>query len=246
MTASFIVLTSARSGSTWLVDILNRHESLCAHGESFNPDIPDHDKDPNSPEFVDSDEFAGSPRPISTIRFLKRYFPAGQARGFKLLYGHARKFPEVILYSAARRAKVVHLIRRNQLDVLISLAVVYQHLKTWAVRDTTRIRRAEIQVDLDPAGLVSSLNHRYRIIRIARVFLRMTRQPHVEVFYEDLSAGEAAFHPIWEFLGVEIPTTTIESDLKKIQTRSHRDVIGNYPQVKAALAGTAYEKLLQE
>jgi LPS sulfotransferase NodH len=243
MNGNFLVLGTGRSGTSWLIDTINGHPDLCAYGEMFNLGI----KAPKKLEefYIQSAERRRYVRPISTWKFLTRHFGNTSRTGFKLLYGDARHFPEVVAYLAARRFRVIHLIRQNQLDVMISRENVYQNLKKWYVREGDNLKIDTLRVFLPVDDLAGALAKKYRTIEQARRFLRLARLPHIELDYETLKANRSEFERVWDFLGVASPPEGPVSSLRKIRTQSHREILQNYAEVQSALAGTAYEHLLE-
>jgi LPS sulfotransferase NodH len=243
MTESFIVLTSPRSGSTWLVDTINRHEHLEAFGEQFNSDLPESARE-GIPAFINAEEFDRHSRPMATFRYLRRYYPLDRPRGFKLLYGQSRHFPEIVAAMTFRRDRIIHLVRKNQLNVLISLQIVYTHLKRWRLLNTEEPPDRNMQIELNPSSIYEDIKRKYDIINMARRYLKWVRMPHMEIFYEDLAGSEAGFYPVWDFLEVNPPEEVGKTRYKKVQTRKHHEVISNYNEICEALKGTEYFNLL--
>ena len=120
----FVVFTTQRSGSTWLMSVLNAIDGVSAQGELFLPRSrsPERrwDSDFSIPRYVESKETYGSVRPFSVFRFLSALYGGEGAIGFKLMYSQLRRYPEILAYLVRERIRVVHLVRRNHLDVLIS------------------------------------------------------------------------------------------------------------------------------
>ena len=244
MAHNFFVLTTARSGSSWLIDTITHHPSLVAHGELFNPHL--NRRSNEIPEFVFSEERRRFLRPVSVWKYLDSHIAGIERAGFKLLYGQVRKFPELLPYMLARRLPAIHLVRENPLNAIISAAIVYQVLGKWALHEGDKLSRPEFRIRLDPGNLIDSLDKRIRQIEFVRNYLRYFRVPHLEVRYGNLLNGPEAFDPIWSFLGVDAPPGGPVSDHEKIQTRTHAEVIENYPEIDRVLTGTKYEGLLEK
>lgn len=244
MAQNFFILTTARSGSSWLIDTITNHPALVAHGELFNPHL--NRRSNEIPEFVFSEERRRFPRPVSVWKYLDVHIAGIERAGFKLLYGQVRKFPELLPYMLARRLPAIHLVRENPLNAIISAAIVYQVLGKWALHEGDKLSRPEFRIRLDPGNLIDSLDKRIRQIEFVRNYLRYFRVPHLEVRYGNLLNGPEAFDPIWSFLGVDAPPGGPVSDHEKIQTRTHAEVIENYPEIDRVLTGTKYEGLLEK
>jgi LPS sulfotransferase NodH len=257
----FILLATQRTGSSWVQEMLDSHPALKVYSELFLPDAR------GIPLWEPSDfEFAasfveGRARPPAivtrrywTVVYLRRLFGQDDDRivGFKYMYDQVRHSPEVLAYAAAARVPVVHLIRRNLLDTVISsklaLASGLYHLPAdgrpaipWLAseRDGTRIR-------LDPDEVVAELRRLARERRRVRTWLRLSRTPAIEVEYEALVADPSRFGPILAFLGVADPDPSrLASGLTKVRTDPRADVISNYPELESKLSGTAFEPFLR-
>ena len=133
---TFVVLTTQRSGSGWLVDLLDDHPSIAAYEELFKvteTTVPRH-----GASAVPTFEVMVGPRAFSTSRglFLKRYeylrglaraHPEARAVGFKLMYDQTRDHPWLVSMLMLMRTRFVHLVRRNSLDAVLSFDIAHEH-----------------------------------------------------------------------------------------------------------------------
>jgi len=247
-TQRFVVLSSQRSGSTWLISILNQLEDAAAFGELFlyrrrttGPDETRFEFD--YPRYLESTPTGLSFRPFSVFAYLDQFYNRPGTIGFKLMYSQWRKYPELLLYFWRQNIRIIHLVRRNHLNVILSRrmkAVTQQaHLVTGAAPSSLP------PIELDSATLVRRLRQQQRSVATARRFLQLSRLPHLELAYEDLVQDSAQFDCLWSFLGINPQRSLPQSRLKKIATRQHRDLIGNYEQVRARLADTPFAHLLE-
>ena len=94
--SDFLVLTTERTGSQWVIDLLNRVEEFKVYGELFLP------QKRYRPETVCNDyprfiEFEGRQRgPMrsrSVFRYLDDLYQQPSNVGFKFMYSQARVFP---------------------------------------------------------------------------------------------------------------------------------------------------------
>jgi LPS sulfotransferase NodH len=243
----FVVLTSQRSGSTWLIDLLDRLPSATAYGELFLPEVREWDAgSQNYPRFIEW--IAGRPaafRLFSVFAYLNGLYRRQGAVGFKLMYSQLRMFPEILPYLCARRMPVVHLVRRNHLDVVISGALV--RATGQAHRQQGEPSKKPARVYLDPSMLLPQLTRLQRNMEVARGLLRWCHIPSIEVAYEDLALNPSSFDRVWDFLGISVQEGLMpESELLKIRRGGYREVIGNYEDVSAALLGSSFEHFLHE
>ncbi|MBW3568305.1 MAG: Stf0 sulfotransferase family protein, partial [Proteobacteria bacterium] len=117
----YVVLTTWRTGSTWLMDRLNSVPGVQGHVELFYH-LPRRSPPKagcnDYPRYVERTK-AGI-RPWSVMKYLDGVYSRKEAIGFKLMYEHLRAYPEILWFIVKRRLRVIHLVRDNHLDVVIS------------------------------------------------------------------------------------------------------------------------------
>jgi LPS sulfotransferase NodH len=242
---NFVVLTSSRTGSTWLIDLLNMQPGVEAHGELFlkhgrlSPAIAGRT---DYRRFVEVYGSAGITRVIKLFSYLNGLYRAPRTCGFKLMYTQLRAYPEILAYLAIRRVRIVHLTRCNHLDVIVSeelaklTGISHAQVGTKAVAP---------MVSLDPATLVERMSRLRRMSAEARRLIRLSMCPCFEVTYEALLNGDQEFLPVLRFLGIAQPTAHLQSSLAKRGARSHRESISNYDQIRQVLHSTPFLSLLR-
>ena len=252
MTRPFVLLSTQRSGSTWVIDMLNSHPSIVTYGELLLED--GRGRPPFGAQdrmFLQSYGLAHNYLPGSQFGkgFLFQYLdnifetrPGISATGFKLMYGQYGAFPHLQEYMLSNNIYIAHLIRRNYLDIILSKEVATnRNIYHVEVADATPIPAIKLNV----SKLLDELDHHERTIQGARnKFCRMGL-PYMEVFHEDLQSNQSAFDSILNFLKIEPGTSRLTSSLRKIITVGHSEVIENYEQVKEKLAGTRFSNLLK-
>jgi LPS sulfotransferase NodH len=240
----FVVLTSPRSGSTWFVDTLNRAPGVAAYGELFQPGRmrPFTWGAQGFPSYVVyRREGRGG-----AAKYLGELF-AGQegaaAVGFKLMYRHAVEHPQAIAYLRLRRARVLHLVRRNGVDVAFSRAAIEARSYGHAT-DPSALEA--VALTLDPAAVVADVRAHRRGIRIARTVIAASRAPRLEVSYEELcDTPGRALAEVAEFLELEAPPSVGTSTLRKQSARQGEGVT-NLAEVRRALVEAGFGDLLRE
>ena len=247
---TFVILTTQRSGSGWLVDLLDDHPSVAAYEELFKvteTTVPRH-----GASVVPRFEVMVGPRTWSTSRglILKRYeylrglaraHPGADAVGFKLMYDQTRDHPWLVAMLIMMRARFVHLVRRNSLGAVLSFDIAHEHDRWhhYAGEESPPLR-----VRTDASSLVERLARRDREIDGFR--RRLARLPvHVhEVVYEDLVARQdEVLGEVLSFLDVPETSRSLRSSLVRPTRERALDRIENRDDVVAALAGTPYESL---
>jgi len=243
----FVVLTTNRSGSTWLMSTLNSLPQVTAQGELFLPRIRVKDRrwdsDFSRPRFIETKSKGLAFRPFSVFAYLSDLYRTPGTVGFKLMYAQLRSYPEILAYLIRHRIRVVHLIRRNHLDVLLSYAIKAKIGQAHLLSGQSA--PDDIHVELDSENLIGRLEWLQKQQTMARKLLRWSRLPHLEVSYEDLLRDQAHFYLIWDFLSIQSKEQTPQSTLVKIRREGQRDVISNYDQVKEVLACSKFAELLE-
>ena len=228
------------------MSVLNAYEGFTAQGELFLPRPRSREKRWDSdfacPRYVESRTEHGRVRPMSVFRYLDAFFGQGGYVGFKLMYSQLRRYPEILPYLMRRRVRVVHLVRANHLDVLISFALKREIGKAHVL--DPRERPTEVTVELPAPSLVRRLKWLQFKHDVARRVLRACRLPHLEVTYEELVRDPDRFNRILEFLGASVDGREPRSHILKTRLGGQRDVVTNYDEVARVLASTRFAALL--
>ena len=168
MPCQFILLASYRSGSTWFIDVLNHVQGTAAYSELFS--IPaakagtqmlDSGQSDQTTRYLDRSirayphyyqkEIGGSRiRPFSIYSYLNAFYDQEGTVGFKLMYTQLASHPEIWTYIVGRRIRVVHLVRHNHLDVIISREMRKVTKMTHRVAGSSETKTS--QIELDPGG----------------------------------------------------------------------------------------------
>lgn len=245
---SFIVLTTQRTGSSWLMDRLNNSPEVEGHMELFY--LEPRREPPRAgcndyPRFVESrSTHARGMRPAATFRYLDELYSRRIAVGFKLMYSQLREYPEILPWLAWKRLPVVHLLRANHLDVVISERLANAVGTSHA---TVEERNAQaVRLRLDPADTVSRVRRLERKQRIMRRLLRLLPNPYMEITYETLLEGSGGFDALYRFLRINPEFMSANSRLVKRQRERHEDVIENWDDVRRAMLHAGYAALLDE
>jgi LPS sulfotransferase NodH len=245
--AKFVVLTSNRSGSEWVISTLSSCQRVTAHGELFLPrpraSGKKWDSDVAYTRFVERKFETRAFRPFSVFLYLDELYNLPGTIGFKLMYKQLGLYPEISLYLLRNQVRVVHLIRRNHLDVMLSYAVKAKTGQAHLL--VGQARPDDLHVQLDVRNLVRRLTWLQKQQSIARNLLRWCRLPCLEVAYEDLVRDRTKFTSILKFLSIESENSVFESPVARIRRQGHRDVISNYDAVKEVLAKSSFAGLLE-
>lgn len=239
MAARFFILTSTRSGSTWLLSLLNGQPGLRAVGEIFlwRPVRAEFEwlAEGYPERFVTRRAALPGPRPRQLLRYLDEVeasFATHAAGGFKLIVSHLRQLPELAALLLLRRYRLILLVRDNVFEStvseMIALATGNPHGRAPA--------GPQAALRLEPAELVRRIRRRRLGIRAMRLAARLWPWPAVILDYDALVRDqEAALAPVLQMLGIAAPPRPVESPLTRRLARPYREIIANYDEVLAAL-----------
>ncbi len=261
----FVLFSTQRSGSTWVIDRLNRYHGVQAYGEQLLREKRLWDVGPDDyPRYfeIDRTTLPGlSPRPFSLFAYLDGlYQKEGQQRerivGFKLMYSALRQYPEVWLYLHLRRVRLIHLVRENYLDVLISKRLVVAKGQAHLLAGITENKEAEresVTISLDPTTLLADLRWLKQKTDTMRRLLRFSALRYHIVTYEALLQNPASFDTIQSFLGIEhdpsgnvADSAHMQSSLRKIRCGGYAETIENFAEIEPLLTNSPFAHLLEE
>lgn len=247
----FVVLSTQRSGSTWVVDMLTSHPRVVAYSELFmhgGEGTPRWGQEKDLPywqTYVRDKRGGRATRPYWLWRYLGEAFherPGVDAVGFKLMYSQLTRISRPLMPSLwLKRVRIIHLIRRNALDVVLSKEAGAARGGNLHARTGEDVKRVRIRLQTD--DLLRRMTLHERAIEGARVRFKRVGLPYREVVYEDLADDERGFAPLFEFLGVE--PAPVSSSLQKVNPTVHEELIENYGEVREALEGTSYASQLR-
>ena len=237
-----VILTTQRTGSTFLVDCLRSHPQVeCASeiliGDPYPP-APAY-RGPFRQAFKVLRIFrSGAWMPA---RHMDRFYRSGTAkvRCFKIMYNQlARPFARRYLVRN-EDVRLIHLRRENLLKVHVSTLLMSKR----------RIVQARGPVDrvwtkVDPAKAIAAMRKaRAEYEACDRAF---ARHPVLHVTYETLIDGqgltEGSEQRICDFLGVE--QLPLRSPIMKINPESLRDMVTNYDELAEAVRRSEFAPML--
>jgi len=246
---NFVVLSTQRSGSTWVVDMLTSHPRVVAYSELFMHGGEGTPRWGQEQRLEYWQTYSHGKHRIAKPYWLWHYLgeafeerPGVDAIGFKLMYSQLTRISRPLMPMLwLKRVRIIHLIRRNALDVVLSKEAGAAREGKLHARDGDEVE--EVRLNLDTDTLLRRMTLHERAIAGARVRFKRVGLPYTEVVYEDLAADQSGFASLFEFLGVEPQLVT--SSLQKLNPTSHEALIENYGEVRDALQGTDFAAQLR-
>ena len=236
----FCIITTQRSGSAWLVSLLNSHPQIKTFYEIF---LDRWAGDEHLTSFQNYDKSHFGVRPEITWRYLQQletYPGEHDTIGFKIMYNQLGRHPEVLGKFARDGYKLIHLVRENHLDLLVSSASMEQN---GLIHSKKEVNANAVVIDTESLRKVLATQAAY--LGFMRKMLKVLPNPVMEITYSDLAQNNSeTLQQIIDFLGVPLGKHRFESDRKKINRGTYQEKIANYEAVAQTLAGTRYERFL--
>lgn len=228
----FILLTTPRSGSTWLGSLLDDHPDITMYGELFLPhDVPAkyqvlRQNDPQ--KFFRFRETSRLRRPKVTTAYLDHVFKeAEKSVGFKLMAYPLLTHPEIIFYCKKHKIRLLHLTRNTQ-DRVLSYAIAELENNFHNLgQDIDKKNKITLSVKR-----VKKLYKKQTILSKAlRLIINNISHLSLSIEYDELLQNKAdTLQKIYDFLNV--PAHTPNSHLQKNLTRPYPEIIENYDDIE--------------
>ena len=224
----FIVICSPRTGSNYLMNLLNTNKQIQMYSEIL---APYRKKESDSVQGV-----------------LERIFSPKSSRvkavGFKLFYKHLEdnELSKVIEFN---NINYIHLKRKNKLRTIVSLEIA-KKTNVWQLysRENTLSDRGK-SVFIDPHSVLERIseleNYENTFDEIIKDF------NHIQIFYENFTAEpEYSIRQISDFLHLDMNYDYSAFGMRKQNPEKLSTLIENYDAVAKLLSGNSYEKYLEE
>lgn len=235
----FLIICRKRTGSNFLVSLLQSHPKIRAFGEVFSEDDQIYWGYPSysSPEILQI-------RQKAPIKFLEHivfrdFLQSTKVVGFKLIYQEEQNSNYEIICEYLRNIKnlkVIHLKRRNILSNYVSLEMA-KKTDVWIKLHNKGNHDLKLKVNykdcLEYFQKTRALEKEYEL-----VFSKRSQQIHT-IYYEDLVANKVkAIEDIQKFLRVEC--LPLISYTKKQEKRPLSEIIINYNELKEKFENTPW------
>jgi hypothetical protein len=196
------------------------------------------------PRFVETRPTGIPFRPFSTFSYLDHLYETRRTVGFKVMYSQLAKHPDLLAYFMLHRVKIVHLVRRNLLDMLISQAIKRQLRRSHILEGQEK--PDAVQVRLKPETVIRKLEVKENKLARVRKIIKWTGLPAIEVSYEDLQDRSQEFSRLCEFLDIPPVLEIPSSRLVKMRRGSPSEILENYHEVHQLLSKTPYAIFLED
>ena len=244
----FLILTRSRSGSNFLVDLLNSHSKVLCYSELFSPSGVTHWGVPGYGAKQFKSESVRRLKEEDPVKFMTQYVyktaPGWiSAVGFKLFYNHAKEGKGDNLWKyleGLEDLRVIHLKRKNTLKTVVSQKI--------AMASGVWVKRAKHGAAMREA---IELSHDECLTQFERT--RRWQEEYDEYFapkekmdviFEDLVADtDRVMYGVQSFLGVESQRLT--AGTQKQSSKPLVEVVANYKQLRDSFSGTEWEAMFE-
>lgn len=238
-----VILTTQRTGSTFLVECLASHPDIECASEILigEPDAPRPQYRGQFKQLAKVGRIlaSGAWRPA---RRMESFYEGGRARvrAFKVMYNQLAHPIALGYLRDSRDIRVLHLSRENLLKVQVSRILMGKRAR---VQATSRVDAVRTRVDPQKAiAAMRAARERYR--HFESVF---RDHPRLALSYESLFDGQrlhaGTAGRICDFLGVA--PHPMQSRLVKLNPEMLREMVTNYEELAAAVARTEFAELLE-
>ena len=220
----FIIITRSRTGSNFLMSLLNSHPNILAKGELFRR------LEGKSSDQVWNETFSKKPKHIKYV-------------GFKIFYYHPLDSEDKEVWNYIKKdknIKIIHLTRNNILRTVVSRAIA-DKTNTWTNKKGKKIDISDKRVKID----IDSCLNDFKKTREDENRIRDNYKNRnlMELTYEDLVKDhQKVMNDVFNFLEIEI--NEVNSDYKKQNNEKLEDLITNYNDVVEAIKKSKWSYIL--
>jgi len=231
---NFIILTTPRTGSTWLGTLLDGHSDIVTYGELFLPyDVPEKYQDlrRNDPEkyfrFKKEHRYI---HPLKTWHYLDSVFNhhVDKNSGFKLMAWPLIKNPMMALYILKRKIPIIYL-KRDIKDRVLSYEIAAQKDSFHDLKTEKTPLNAE-KVTLSPSKVKKRLLRERFFDFYLNLLTKIAKKHCVCIDYSDLEQNtDQKMAEIYSFLG--LTPQSAESIIQKSSVSSFEESIENFAEI---------------
>jgi LPS sulfotransferase NodH len=241
------ILTTQRSGSTWLMQLLNNSGKVRAFGEVFLEwaSIRDHDGDRKLLPplfFKDFRDRTGSKRVGDYLRSLEDADTKPIA--FKVMYDQVKRNPAILLTPLVRGYTIVHLTRHNLLDIVSSRLLARA---TRVYHSASHFEQPQITADAET--VMAMLKRIDWQMRLATTMFSALPTAKIATAYEAIVADpEAEVARILAAAGIvraERDVRSAPGNWIKTNNRTHEQIFVHYHDIASAISQSRFGWMLK-
>ncbi|MFN3917678.1 MAG: Stf0 family sulfotransferase [Flavobacteriales bacterium] len=224
----FIIITRSRTGSNFLISLLNDHPNIHALGEEYSK------IGSKSTQRIWNQIFCKKPKNIHLV-------------GFKLFYYHPLDSEDKSVWEIIQKdpeIRLIHLTRKNLLRTYVSREIA-KKTDVWSSNESggKLISKEQKKIELNISHCMADIEN---TINWQNTFKnRFENHKILEINYEQLSNDtHKTMHEVFDFL--ETAQHPVTSELKKQNTESLSELISNYAEVSKAFTLSGLKQFLND
>ncbi|MCG9973014.1 sulfotransferase [Christiangramia crocea] len=223
----FVIISTARTGSTLLATLLNSHQNIICEGEIFK------NLNGKSCSKIWQEFFSKKPKKIHQV-------------GFKLFYFHPYDEDKDVwnIINNDKTITIIHLKRKNLLRIFLSQKIGLK-TKLWTdnINRPNNLSLNTKKVTLDYHACIGAFEEIEDYENITR--LNFQRHNYLEVYYEDLIENrQLEINRILSSLN--LPVDVLTANNKQQNPEGLNELINNYSELKIKFENSKWEYLFEE
>lgn len=245
----FIIIAGARTGSTFLKNMINSHPDVICFGEVLNKtkiqwDIDDLNTQFNTPEIID----VRDNDPVSFTDYVYSLGKESDAKcvGFKSLYRHYNYSPrhkQLIQYLLENEdIRIIHLKRLNSFKVFCSLQIANMRVARGTTMNAYRPDDVEedLSITVNPESCLQYAKK--SAVNMTKFDTLFAHRKPLTVRYRDLSRSTAkAMAEVVRFLDLEPAPLSINTH--KVRKQPISEVVENYDEVAEFMTAKGFGEM---
>jgi len=229
------IITTERSGSTWLTELLSQHTRIKAFREPYRTKIKVN-KEPRLQEITLNQyyrqyaEQTDGHQLLKIKKYLNQLIDQADENNiicFTVHYYHFKRYPELLFWLLFSNFRIVHLKRENSMENILSLAI------RQVTKKSHNINGIELpNISVDAQKLVTSMKRHKKNKFIASLLLKCLPIHVKEISYEKiLHRTNETIKELHEFAGLDKQDVNAQTNLKKVVNKDYADFITNYEEL---------------
>ena len=223
----FILLSTQRSGTTFLSEYMMTHPEIKMGRELF--------KNSSSGRNTDNNPYCKSNKSINN--FLTEYYSTSiPVCGFKLMWNHFKQYPELQIYIEENKIDIIYMERTNLLKTVVSRLSARQQ-QHYHSNHSIKFKPIELAI----TDIYQELDILSKTLLEIHTFL--DKKSYLHINYEKFSTNhDKTLNKMQQYF--DLTPYKLKCPLQKINSDTLVDVIKNYNEVYSFLISTKYASCL--
>lgn len=232
-----IILTTQRTGSTWLITLLNNYNNIQEYGEPFiNNNFINNIYSLKNQRFeyynyINSKNLKNNIKNINEYTEYLANFKDSNIIIFKLMYSQIKKNLRLIFLLFQKENYIIHLKRKNIYESIIS-DIYSKQTKTKHLlsKKTNHIKKIYINKNILIKRKIVIMTYRIFFNFLTYVFFK---KKTIDIDYDDLVKNKKkTLQKIYKHININIKDVSSYDTTNKIINNNYEEIIMNYDEIK--------------